>query len=302
MEELVNFETSDLLCNEKKIVSEYLQFIDVVDNSIETYRKGLKAFFLFLKENEIKNPTRKDVINFREQLKSDGHSLSTVNTYLVSIRNFFKWTNYKGIYKDITLNIKSVSVSREHKREPLSVDQINLVLKNIENTKERVIFLLGLCCGCRANEICNIQVKDFVKKGDKILLYLLGKARDGKVDYVVVDDVLYKTILDYINEYNITNYLITSDYKKDGSKVTNKTIRFIVKQMLRRVGIDSELYCCHSLRHSFATLNLLDGKNIREVSKALRHKNISTTEIYAHDIEQRNNSCFQGLTERFIGI
>lgn len=302
MGNLINLEGESLVSNEIKITNEYLQFIDVVDNSIETYKNGLKSFFIFLKERGIKNPTREDIVAFRELLKSDGHSLSTVNTYLVSIRNFFKWLEYKGLYKDITLNVKSVTLSREHKREALSVEQINLTLKNAKDNREKIIFLMGLCCGLRANEICNIQLSDFVEKSGKLLLYVLGKGRDGKVDYVVIDNDLRKALKDYINEYNITNYLITSEYKNDGSKVTSKTIRYIVKQMLRRVGIDSELYSCHSLRHSFATLNLLEGKNIREVSKALRHKNISTTEIYAHDIEQRNNSCFNGLSERFTNL
>ena len=301
MNNIIENNNFDLVLQETRIVERYLDYIDVTDKSIETYKRGLKSFFLYMKSKDIKNPTREDLIDYRETLKTDGHSLSTVNTYLISIRNFFKWLEYENIYKDISKNIKGVTVSREHKREPLSQEQIELVLKNVENIREKVIFLLGLCCGCRANEICNIQVKDFVKKGDKILLYLLGKARDGKVDYVVVDNSLYELILKYIEEYNIVNYLITSVYKNDGSKVTNKTIRFIVKQMLRRVGIDSELYSCHSLRHSFATLNLLDGKNIREVSKALRHKNIATTEIYAHDIEQRNNSCFQNM-ERYVNL
>ena len=301
MNNIIENNNFDLVLQETRIVERYLDYIDVTDKSIETYKRGLKSFFLYMKSKDIKNPTREDLIDYRETLKTDGHSLSTVNTYLISIRNFFKWLEYENIYKDISKNIKGVTVSREHKREPLSQEQIELVLKNVENIREKVIFLLGLCCGCRANEICNIQVKDFVKKGDKILLYLLGKARDGKVDYVVVDNSLYELILKYIEEYNIVNYLITSVYKNDGSKVTNKTIRYIVKQMLRRVGIDSELYSCHSLRHSFATLNLLDGKNIREVSKALRHKNIATTEIYAHDIEQRNNSCFQNM-ERYVNL
>lgn len=301
MNNIIENNNFDLVLQETRIVERYLDYIDVTQKSIDTYKRGLKSFFLYMKSKGIKNPTREDLIDYRETLKTDGHSLSTVNTYLISIRNFFKWLEYEDIYKDISKNIKGVTVSREHKREPLTKEQIDLVLKNVENTREKVIFLLGLCCGCRANEICNIQIRDFVKKGDKILLYLLGKARDGKVDYVVVDNTLYDLILKYVDEYNITNYLITSTYKNDGSKVTNKTIRFIVKQMLRRVGIDSELYSCHSLRHSFATLNLLDGKNIREVSKALRHKNLATTEIYAHDIEQRNNSCFQNM-ERYVNL
>lgn len=281
----------DLVLQETRIVKRYLDYIDVSDKSAETYKKGLKSFFLYMKSNGIKNPTREDLINYRELLKSDGHSLSTVNTYLISIRNFFKWLEYEKIYKDISKNIKGVTVSREHKREPLNKEQIALVLSNVENTKEKVIFLLGLCCGCRANEICNIQITDFVKRDGKILLYLLGKARDGKVDFVVVDNSLYDIILDYIKEYNITNYLITSDYKKDGSKVTNKTIRYIVKQMLRRVGIDDVRYSMHSCRHTFATMSIQNGADIRQVQQALRHKSLETSMIYLHDIDARNNPC-----------
>jgi len=301
MKEIISGKSFELISKENEFVKEYLGFIDVAEKSIETYKDGLKNFFLYMKVNGIKNPTRQDIIDYRDGLIANNLSLSTVNTYLISIRNFFKWLEYEDLYKDISKNIKGVTVSREHKREALTKEQVELVLSNAKDTREKVIFLLGLCCGCRANEICNIQIKDFIQKGNKILLYLLGKGRDGKVDYVVVDNSLYELIKQYIKEYNITDYLITSDYKKDGSKVTNKTIRFIVKQMFRRVGIDSELYCCHSLRHTFATLNLLDGKDIREVSKAMRHKNISTTEIYAHDLEQRNNSCFQNM-ERYVNI
>lgn len=293
-------ETSfDLISNEKNIIERYLHFIDVTDNTIGTYRNGLKMFYAYLKTNNIIEPKRQHIIDFREFLK-ENHSLSTVNTYLISIRNFFKWLEYEKIYKDITKNIKGVQVSREHKREALTEQQINLVLENTLDIREKVIFLLGVCCGCRANEICNIQLNDFVLKGDKVLLYVLGKARDGKTDYVVVDKKLYELICEYVKEYHIFDYLITSTRSSDGGKVTNKTIRYIVKNMLRRVGIDDDMYSCHSLRHSFATINLLDGKDIREVSKAMRHKNISTTEVYAHDLEQRNNQCFNGLSERFV--
>lgn len=290
----------NLVLEETNIVERYLGFIDVTKTTYDTYKNGLKMLFIYFKENGITNPTRQDIINFREQLKKE-HSLSTVNTYLISTRNFFKWLEYENIYKDITRNLKGVTVSREHKREPLSLEQAQLVLANVKNSKEKVMILLGLCCGCRANEICNIQLSDFVVKGDKTLLYLLGKDRSGKVDYVVVDDLLQQEIQKYIKEYNITNYLFTSDYKKDGSKVTNKTIRYIIKNAFRRVGIDSDLYSCHSLRHSFATFNLLDGADIRWVQNALRHKNITTTQVYAHDIEQRNNKCFNNVSGKLLG-
>lgn len=299
MNELQTQKVYDLTLEEETIVNRYLNYIDVTKTTYDTYKNGLKMLFKFFRENDIKYPVREDIVNFREFLKKE-HSLSTVNTYLISTRNFFKWLEYENIYKDITRNIKGVTVSKEHLREALTLEQAKLVLSAVKNTREKIIILLGLCCGCRANELCNIQLKDFVYKDGKVLLYVLGKGRDGKVDYVVLDDILYKEVQDYVKEYNITNYLFTSDYKQDGSKVTNKTIRFIVKNVFRRVGIDSDLYSCHSLRHSFATFNLLDGKDLRWVQKALRHTSVTTTERYAHDIEQRNNQCFTGISNKLL--
>lgn len=301
MNEITNKEEREFITYGLDIVDRYLNYIDVTKTTYDTYKNGLKVFFNYLKLNNIKNPTREHIINFREYLKQN-HSLSTVNTYLISTRNFFKWLEYEELYKDITKNVKGVTLVREHRREPLTNEQVRLVLNNTQDLREKVIFMLGICCGCRANEICNIQLKDFVQKGDKILLYLLGKGRDGKVDYVVIDYNLYNLIQEYIKKYNIINYLFTSVYKNDGSKLTSKTIRYIVKNMFRRVGIDSELYTCHSMRHTFATENLLSGIDIREVSKAMRHKNTSTTEIYAHDIEKRNNQCFNTLASKFMEV
>jgi site-specific recombinase XerD len=129
----------------------------------------------------------------------------------------------------------------------------------------------------------------------------LGKARDGKVDYVVVDNSLYDLILKYIDEYNITNYLITSVYKNDGSKVTNKTIRFIVKQMLRRVGIDDNKHTMHSCRHTFATVAIQNGADIRQVQQAWRHKSLETSMIYLHDLEARNNPCSGIVSNMVLG-
>ncbi len=59
---------------------------------------------------------------------------------------------------------------------------------------------------------------------------------------------------------------------------------------MRAAGLDSERLTAHSLRHTAATLNLLAGGSVQETQQLLRHSNIGTTMIYAHNLERAANN------------
>jgi site-specific recombinase XerD len=54
---------------------------------------------------------------------------------------------------------------------------------------------------------------------------------------------------------------------------------------VKRAGI-AKAASCHSLRHSFATLLLEKGYDIRTVQELLGHKDVSTTQIYTHVLQK----------------
>ncbi|MGD8321575.1 MAG: integron integrase [Gemmatimonadota bacterium] len=58
-----------------------------------------------------------------------------------------------------------------------------------------------------------------------------------------------------------------------------------MKQAVRESGILKHA-TCHTLRHSFASQLLRDGYDIRQVKELLGHKDVRTTMIYLHAVDQ----------------
>ena len=147
-----------------ELVEKYLQYIDVSNATEKEYYTGIKLFFQYCNLNNIDNVTRQDIIDYRNYLQQQEKAANTINLYLTSIKNFFKWLDFEGIYKDISKNIKALPVENTHIRESLDIDQVKLLLDNCQNDKEKLIITLAITTGIRCNEMCNIRIKDFVNK------------------------------------------------------------------------------------------------------------------------------------------
>lgn len=274
----------------ENLIERYLEYIDVCDNTVRTYNVGLIQFMQYLKDNNIKTPTRDDIINFREYLKVE-HKPNTVNAYLIAVRNFFSWLEYEDITKDITKKIKGVKLERMHLKRGLSQEEIKSVLETCKDTRQELIIKLAITCALRINEIANIQLQDFYNDKGVVMLKVLGKARNGlKQDSVKIDNRLLELIKEYCEEYQVKDYLFYSTSNNNyGNKMSTKCLREIVVNLFKKAGLDMEMLSPHSTRHTSVELALESGISIQEVSEFVRHKSINTTMLYAKELNQRNS-------------
>lgn len=297
MENLITYET-DLIRKREEYVNKFLNYIDVSKLTEKEYETGLRMFFEYCVENKIQNVKREDIINYRDLLQLQGKAANTINLYLTSIKTFFKWLSYEGLYRNIAENIKSLPVETTHIRQSLSLEDSKKLISICKDEREEIIITLALTTGIRCNEMCNIRLQDFVQKNGKICLYVLGKARKGtKSDFVVISETVFKKIGQYVKDNNITDYLFISRSNNNKNKpISTRSMREIVNNVYERAGMKNKNLVFHSLRHSNASLSIQNGIDIREVSQNLRHKSITTTMRYLHDLEMINNSCSNSVT------
>ena len=272
------------------LIKRFLNYIDVSENTTKAYNVGLIQFNEYLKANNIKEPTREDIIGFREYLL-ETHKPKTTNLYLVAVKNFYSWLEYEGITKDISKKIKGIKLEQRHLKRGLSQEEIKQVLGVCKDIREELLVKLMITCGLRCNEVVNIEIQDFYKDGNAIMLKVLGKGRDGlKQDVVRIDDRLFELIKEYCKQYNVSDYLFTSTSNHNtNGKLTTKTIRYIITNLFKKANLDMEMLSTHSTRHTSCELALESGLDLREVSEFMRHRSLQTTLIYAKELDQRNS-------------
>jgi len=295
-------ETRQVAKQEADMTSLYNRFIAYLDASpqtIATYSRNLKQFFRYLHTQDIQTPVRADILAYRASLEAQGLKATTIQAYIVVVRLFFKWTASEGLYKNVADNVKSPKLSKEHKKDYLTAEQIRNILTKIDTSVETgkrnyAMIALMVTGGLRTIEVSRANIEDLGTRGDNTVLYIQGKGRTEKAEYVKISADVERYLRVYLQERENTTgnaplFASTSNNSK-GNAMTTRSISKIVKNAFKEAGYNSERLTAHSLRHSSATLNLLNGGTLEETKQLLRHDNITTTMIYNHALERADNN------------
>jgi len=280
------------------LYSRFIAYLDAKPRTVEAYSKSLRVFFTYLADNGISRPAREDVVAYKAELMQK-HKAATVTAYIVPVRLFFRWAAQAGLYPNIAEHIKGATITRDHKKDALTTRQIKAILQAIDTgalagLRDYALLALMTTCGLRTVEVMRADVGDIRTAGDSAALYIQGKGRDSKDEYVKLPATVETAIRAYLQargKVSASSPLFASaSDRNDGERLTTRSISRIVKGRMRAAGLDSDRLTAHSLRHTAATLNLLNGGSLEETQQLLRHTNINTTMIYLHHISRANNN------------
>ena len=279
------------------IYKSYVSFLDASPRTAQTYTTNIKQFIKWTQQNGIQHPTRQDVIAYRDELR-ERCKPSTVQGYITALRLFFRWTAQAGIYPNIAEHVKGAKLDSSHKRDYLTASQIKSILDSIDTTslkgkRDYSIIALMVTGGLRDVEIARANTDDLRQLGNSTVLYLQGKGRDERTEFIKVVPAVEQPLRKYLSTRRCGKgkqpLFASLSNNNRGHRLTPKSISSIVKDRLIRAGFNSDRLTAHSLRHSAVTISLIGGLPLDEVQQFARHKNICTTQVYAHNLDRAKN-------------
>ena len=282
------------------MISRFFAFLDTSEQTVRTYRHGISQFMKYLHAENINRPTRENVIAFKKALIAKGLKPATIALYLSSIRRFFSWSASEGLYPNITDGVKSPKQQGGHKRDYLSGSQIQAILKSTTSKRDYAMISLIACTGLRTIEVCRANIGDIHNVGGVWLLDIQGKGHSSKDAYVKLSEPVLKALQEYLSKRGNAKgnepLFVSASRRNSGQRLTTRTVSGLCKQAMKKAGYDSPRLTAHSLRHSAATLSLLAGMELSDVQAFMRHTSISTTMIYAHNVNRLKSLCESAVT------
>ncbi len=274
--------------------------------TIDEYFLDLRMFFRFIKQRKgyidastpfeeikiddvdldiIKNVTYTDAYEFMNYLMRERNNTEITRARKTSsIKSFYNYLTVKKHILDYD-PLKELEAPKRTEKEPkyLTLEEsINLLNAVDGKHKERdyCIITLFLNCGMRLSELVGLNVTDI--RPDSTAR-ILGKGKKERTVYLnpaciaAIEDYLRVRPTDGVKDRNA---LFISNQLK---RMSPKTVQALVYKYLEKIGLDSQGYSCHKLRHTAATLMYQHGGvDTLVLKEILGHANLGTTQIYTH--------------------
>lgn len=296
------------------LINDFLSELDCKKTTIANYRQTLKIWVDWMVRNktDIRNPSKAHLLMYREWLTSKREN-TTVDSYMSSVKLFFAYLSDKEIHPNITLGIKRLRKSKDHKRGHLDLDQVHTLLKSLKTDtliqkRNFAIINLMVGTGMRCVEVTTLNYCDLVSTKLGYELHIQRKGRTEKDASLCITDNIANAITDYLADRELlldSSPLFARCGQCAGRRISTQTISDIVMTALKNIGIDNKNITAHSLRHTAARCAIRAGAGSYEVQQMLGHRNPTTTMIYIKELERENreaNSAIRMLDKAFHSV
>ena len=267
-------------------------------NTASSYAADLKIFFRFIKQQNltIGMVRKSDIGKFFQVQRQQGFSDNTVSRRLSTMKQFFKFL-VRESYLDRN-PCEDIKNFKKNKTIPgfLSEEEVLRILNaaslvgrdNTERTRNKALIEILYASGMRVSELVSLRKSIFTGSPELILI----KGKGNKERMVPISRIALSATKKYLTELKTTNIgFYKSDFlfpsKSKNGHLNRERFFLIIKEIANKAGLNAKYISPHKIRHAFASHLLSNGADLRVIQTLLGHKNLSTTEIYTHVLDEK---------------
>jgi integrase/recombinase XerD len=205
----------------------------------------------------------------------------TVNNNRTSLREFFGFLHRSGATREDPARLVRRAICGPP--PPRSLDdneraRFLAVLEGHGNERDRVLFQLMLSCGLRVGSAVGLDLEDVdLERGS----LRLRSAKGDRQEEAVVPRATCQIIRDFIGERSSGPLFIG----RSARRISIRHVQRVFADLAEEAGIATTH--THSLRHSFAQNLYRTTGDVLLVQRALRHRSIESTMVYARADDRR---------------
>lgn len=285
----------------ERLADQYFRHLAVergmAKNTLLAYKRDIGRYLDFLANKGIDSVTgitELHVADFAQSLgQAHGMAQSSVARILSSVRGIHKFWLIEGITEHDPSAVVKPPKQRRSLPKALTLDEVMSLLdavgpmpsedKNVLDDpiriRDRALVELMFACGGRISEVLALDLDDFAEDG---MVRLFGK---GSKERMVPIGVFSRVLLDMYRT-RVRPALAAQGrgtpamfLNQRGARLSRQSAWLIISKAAEAAGIKQEV-SPHTLRHSFATLILEGGMDVRQVQELLGHASVTTTQIY----------------------
>ena len=250
--------------------------------SLSAYKPALKRAIKEFGDTPIKDITPRDIDRYMRVLAAQGYAAKTISNRRIVLNKVFSYAIVAG---DINYNPCPAidlpqGLPKERRPAASTSDE-----ERIKTTEDPWLFpQIAIYSGLRKGEILALKWSD-VDFTDDLIYVTKSVAHEGDKPYIKkpkteagcrIVPLLAPLRAKLIKAKKAQDTYIISD--TGATPLTKRRFETLYKHYKQNVGITAT---AHQLRHSFATVAIENGVDMKSVSEILGHKQISTTlDIY----------------------
>lgn len=278
-------------------------------NTISAYRNDLTQFQTFLAARPSAGSwaalTEDDLQAYTLFLRERDYATSTIARKTAAIRSYCGYLVEQQVLRaDPSQAIASPRVAKSAPKA-MTLDEVALLFErpleaqSAEGLRDLAMLRLLYGTGMRVSELVNLNVDDLCLTGR----YVRCAGKQGRERQAPVDDEVTLILEDYLARARPAIVRVDDGgalfLNHRGQRLTRQGFWLILKGYAEAAGIDD--ITPHTLRHSFATHQLLEGRDLSHVQQVLGHVSISTTQVYEQLAEQMRTPA-DGATRRVLAV